>query len=227
MGLISLHSTSPRSRFWRSSPLSITYSDRMPRLGGDESDGELYKLAVSGDRDAVEALVERYHGDLVVYVRSKTNVASAAEDAVAEAWLRFFRHLKDAGDDPARALAKPESIRFWLYRTALNALNDQFRSSGRQATLADRATSEARALGRTSYQPDELADLEGEERRSALRAAFRQLGERCRELLALLTSDPPPSYAEISELLGIPVGSIGPTRQRCLASLRQHLGAVV
>lgn len=196
----------------------------MARLNGTESDGELYKLAVSGDRDAVEAMVDRHHGDLLLFLRSKTNVVAAAEDAVAEAWLRFFRHLKEAAADEGRMLDKPESVRFWLYRTAVNALNDHFRSSGRQSELSERATTEARAQGRTAFEPDELADLEGEERRSALRVAFVKLSERCRELLALLAADPPLSYRDISELTGRPVGSIGPTRQRCLASLREHMG---
>lgn len=198
----------------------------MARVSGTESDGELYKLAVAGDRAAVEALVARHQGDLLISIRSKTNVPAAAEDAVAEAWLRFFRHLREASARPERALTKPESVRFWLYRTAFNALNDHFRSSSRQADLAERATVEARAQGRTSYQPDELAGLEGEERRSTLRDAFARLSEGCRELLALLATDPPLSYADVAELIGRPVGSIGPTRQRCLASLRQEMGAV-
>lgn len=196
----------------------------MARLNRSESDGELYKLAVAGDRAAVEVIVDRHHGDLLLYLRSKTRVVAAAEDAVAEAWLRFFRHLKDAAENPDRALNKPESVRFWLYRTAVNALNDHFRSSGRQSELSERVTSEARAHGSTAYEQDELAGLEGEERRSALRDAFGRLNERCRELLALLSTDPPLSYTDISELTGRPVGSIGPTRQRCLASLRQEMG---
>lgn len=196
----------------------------MALLSGSESDGELYKLAVGGDRGAVEALVDRHHESLVLYLRSKTNVVSVVDDAVGEAWLRFFRHLREAAENDDRALQKPESIRFWLYRTALNALNDQFRSSSRQTDLSQRATSEAEALGGTFYQPDELADLEGEERRSALRDAFVRLGDRCRELLGLLATDPPLSYAEVAELTGRPIGSIGPTRQRCLASLRQLMG---
>ncbi|MEM9562929.1 MAG: sigma-70 family RNA polymerase sigma factor [Actinomycetota bacterium] len=196
----------------------------MARLSGDESDGELYKRSIGGDRVAVEALVERHHADLTLYLRSKTNVMAAVDDAVAEAWLRFFRHLKEAAADHERALHKPESIRFWLYRTALNALNDQFRSSGRQTDLAKRATVEAEAQGHTAYQPDELAGLEGDERRSALREAFRSLGDRCRELLGLLATDPPLSYAEVAELTGRPIGSIGPTRQRCLADLRKLMG---
>lgn len=189
-----------------------------------ESDGELYKLAVGGDRAAVEAIVERHHGDLLLFLRSKTNMAAVAEDAVAEAWLRFFRHLKDAAANPDRALNKPESVRFWLYRTAVNALNDHFRSSTRQSELSERVTSEAKTQGQTAFEPDELAGLEGEARRSALRDAFVHLSDRCRELLSLLATDPPLSYTEISELTGRPVGAIGPTRQRCLASLRRQMG---
>ena len=44
----------------------------------------------------------------------------------------------------------------------------------------------------------------------------------CQQLIALLTADPPVSYAEISARLGIPIGSIGPSRSRCLARLRRH-----
>jgi RNA polymerase sigma factor (sigma-70 family) len=193
---------------------------------GTKSDGELYELAVGGHRDAVEAMVQRHHGDLTFYIRAKTDAKAAADDAVAEAWLRFFRHLKEAAEDPGKALQKPESIRFWLYRTAFNALNDQFRASGRQSSLADRATSEARSQGRTAYQPDELANLEGEERRLVLRNALRRLSEQCRELLTLMCADPPLSYQEIAEILGRPVGSLGPTRQRCLTQLRREMGVV-
>lgn len=66
------------------------------------------------------------------------------------------------------------------------------------------------------------------ERNAALRAAFAELPPRCYQLLSMLVSDPPPPYAEISAKLGIPVGSIGPTRARCLARLRRspHLAAL-
>jgi RNA polymerase sigma factor (sigma-70 family) len=190
-------------------------------------DGELYKRAVTGDRSAVEALVSRHHGDLVLYLRARTRVEGAAEDAVAEAWLQFFRHVKKAGEDPSRALDKPESIRFWLYRTAVNALNTYFRGQGRQAELADRATAEAETQGLTVQDDDDLATLdaiEGEERRVRLRDALSRLGEQCRELLSLMAADPPLSYAEIAELTGRPVGSLGPTRQRCLSQLRRQMG---
>jgi DNA-directed RNA polymerase specialized sigma24 family protein len=60
------------------------------------------------------------------------------------------------------------------------------------------------------------------ERHAALRAAVAQLPSRSQQLLALLTADPPMPYAQISAALGIPIGSIGPLRSRCLRQLRAH-----
>ena len=67
------------------------------------------------------------------------------------------------------------------------------------------------------------------ERNAALRAACAELPHRCHELLSLLMSDPPPGYAYISATLGLRVGSIGPTRARCLERLRRspHLTGVL
>jgi RNA polymerase sigma factor (sigma-70 family) len=58
------------------------------------------------------------------------------------------------------------------------------------------------------------------ERNAAWRAAFAELPPRCQKMLAMLMTDPPYSYAEISAALNIPVGSIGPQRARCLQRLR-------
>jgi RNA polymerase sigma factor (sigma-70 family) len=67
------------------------------------------------------------------------------------------------------------------------------------------------------------------ERDAALRAAFAELPRACYELLSMLISDPPPAYADISATLGMPVGSIGPMRARCLDRLRRspHLADVL
>jgi DNA-directed RNA polymerase specialized sigma24 family protein len=58
---------------------------------------------------------------------------------------------------------------------------------------------------------------------AALHAALAQLPARCQQLLAMLSSDPPRSYAEISVALRIPIGSIGPQRTRCLNHLRRSM----
>jgi len=60
------------------------------------------------------------------------------------------------------------------------------------------------------------------ERHAALCEAFLRLPPCCRRLIAVLIEDPPLSYAEISARLGISVGSIGPTRRRCLDKLRHY-----
>jgi DNA-directed RNA polymerase specialized sigma24 family protein len=76
--------------------------------------------------------------------------------------------------------------------------------------------------------PDEQAltpeqELRLARRHAALREAFRHLPPCCQRLIALLIEDPPVPYAEISARLGIPVGSIGPSRGRCLDKLRRYL----
>jgi DNA-directed RNA polymerase specialized sigma24 family protein len=67
------------------------------------------------------------------------------------------------------------------------------------------------------------------ERNAALWAAFAELQPGCHELLSLLVADPPLAYADISARLNIPVGSIGPTRARCLNRLRRspHLAGII
>jgi RNA polymerase sigma factor (sigma-70 family) len=75
--------------------------------------------------------------------------------------------------------------------------------------------------------PDEQArtaeeELLAAERHAALREAFRGLPPDGQQLILLLIEDPPVPYAEISARLGIPMGSIGPTRRRCLDKLRRH-----
>ena len=56
---------------------------------------------------------------------------------------------------------------------------------------------------------------------AGLRAALAELPLPCQHLLAMLLTDPTPSYAEISAALEIPLGSIGPQRGRCLGRLRR------
>jgi DNA-directed RNA polymerase specialized sigma24 family protein len=80
--------------------------------------------------------------------------------------------------------------------------------------------------------PTEEAVLAAEtEREDAARAAmmwraFSRLSGRCRELLRILMAAPPPSYAEVAAALGLPVGSIGPTRARCLQRLREEMAGI-
>ena len=65
-------------------------------------------------------------------------------------------------------------------------------------------------------------ELLAAQRHAALREAFLDLPPSDQWLIALLIEDPPVPYAQISARLGIPIGTIGPTRSRCLAKLRRH-----
>lgn len=73
-----------------------------------------------------------------------------------------------------------------------------------------------------AVEPPDTADDES----AALHGALASIGERCHRLLTLLfLTDPPPDYTAISAALGVPIGSIGPTRARCLAKLHAALEA--
>ena len=63
-----------------------------------------------------------------------------------------------------------------------------------------------------------------EERDALLWQAFAHLDDACRQLLRVLMADPPPAYAAVAAALEVPIGSIGPTRSRCLSKLRRMAG---
>ena len=79
-----------------------------------------------------------------------------------------------------------------------------------------------RRTSRTVSPAEAELEVLAAERHAALREAFTQLPPRCQELVGLLLADPPVPYADISAKLGIPVGSIGPSRARCLDRLRRY-----
>ena len=79
--------------------------------------------------------------------------------------------------------------------------------------------------GPARHEPEVDEALLAAERAAGVREAMTQLPWRWQRLMEMLMADPPASYAEISDELGLPVGSIGPTRGRCLARLRVLLAA--
>jgi RNA polymerase sigma factor (sigma-70 family) len=166
--------------------------------------------AKRGDQRSWNGLVERY-APLVWGVCRRYGLADAdAHDVGQTVWLRLVEHLP--------ALREPAALPGWLITT-----------TRRECAVVQRAVRE-RARREQVEETDITADPEAtavdrwlvaEERGAALRAAFDDLPPRCRELLALLLADPPVSYAEISTRLEMAVGSIGPSRARCLDRLRQ------
>ena len=171
----------------------------------------LVTRARNGDRQAWDALVDRYAPLIWSICRRYRLEAADAQDAAQNVWLKLVDHLGRLRD--------PAALPGWLATTTR-------RECGRILRAARRPCDAGYALAAGTI-PDDHAqpaeqDLLAAERYAALREAFGQLPPGCQQLLVLLIHDPALSYAEISARLGIPVGSIGPSRRRCLDKLRRH-----
>jgi len=169
---------------------------------------ELVAAAAAGDHEAWGALVERYTSLLWSVARSFRLSEADAADVVQTTWLRLVEHL-DRVDDPERLPGwLATTVRRECLRLVRRASHESY---GPLAEVAD-----------DSPAPD--SGVLKDERDAVLWQAFAQLDDACRQLLRVLIADPPPAYAAVSAALDIPVGSIGPTRARCLGKLRRMTG---
>jgi RNA polymerase sigma factor (sigma-70 family) len=181
----------------------------------DPSSIYLVTRAQTGDQQAWDLLVERYAPLVWSICRRYRLGGPGAEDVSQNVWLRLVDQLDRIRD--------PAALPGWLATT-----------TSRECAKALRAARGPHAAGQpleAENIPDAKAataeqELEQKlllaERHAALREAFADLLPDCQRLLALLIEDPPVPYDKISAALGIPVGSIGPNRGRCLDKLRRH-----
>jgi RNA polymerase sigma factor (sigma-70 family) len=176
--------------------------------GQDEEVTRLVRAAAAGEHGAWDRLVSRYVALLwSIALRHGLNESDAA-DVVQNTWLRLFEHIEDIRE-PARVgawlatTAQRESLRIVAQRQRVVPSDDQATFDG-----ADRlqAPVDERLLAR--------------EQAAEARAALHTLPPTWQSLVELLTQDPPLSYEEIGAGLGVPIGSIGPTRGRCVRRLR-------
>ncbi|MEV6692016.1 sigma-70 family RNA polymerase sigma factor [Micromonospora sp. NPDC051196] len=177
------------------------------------SASDLVAAAANGDESAWAELVRRYTPLVYSVIRSHDLTAADAADVNQTVWLRLVERL-----DQVR---EPEALAGWL---SVTTRRECYRMSrlGRRTQPVDPSDDALEAYHGTwadAVAPDE--DLLRAERGQALREGFAQLPSRCQELLSLLTADPPLSYRQIADRLGVPVGSIGPTQARCLRRLRE------
>jgi len=183
---------------------------------------DLVTAALRGDKAGWEALVYRYSGLVWSVARGYRLGSADSADVFQTTWLRLVEHLGRISD--------PGQVGAWLATTARHEALRIARGVTRTVP-ADDAT--LIALGLVDNHSPERAALEAEEvQLDAARAAdlWRALGElsaRCQELLRLLVAWPQPSYLEVAAALDMPVGSIGPTRARCLRRLRDRLSGHV
>lgn len=182
---------------------------------------QLVAAAGHGDEDAWQALVARYTPLVASVIHGFRLSRADAEDVGQTVWLRLVEHLD--------ALRDPQALPAWVITTTRHECLRLLRSGRRTEAVDPTAghgeldTAEAvrcEPLARADLrEPDE--QVLRNERHHALLAAFAELPDYQRDLLLLLIDDPPVPYHEISRRLGIPVGSIGPTRARALQRLRE------
>ncbi len=165
--------------------------------------------ASKGDQGAWNAITDRFTNLLWSIARSYRLGHDDAGDVVQNTWLRLLENLTK--------IDNPEALPGWLATTARREALGVLRRRSRTVLTRDED------LG--VDLPDPVADqldsaLLEDERDVQLWESFAQLPERCQQLLRVLMACDRPVYAEVSAAFDMPIGSIGPTRMRCLARLR-------
>jgi RNA polymerase sigma factor (sigma-70 family) len=170
---------------------------------------ELLVAAAAGESAAWDELVERYARLVWAVARGFALSASDAADVSQTTWLRLVEHLDK--------LREPEHLGGWLATTARHECLRLLRRNGREIVGFDAD------LDFEAGEPTPETVVLDTERDRLLWQSLGEISQRCQVLLRALATAPPPSYQDISAALGMPVGSIGPTRARCLDSLKRRV----
>jgi RNA polymerase sigma factor (sigma-70 family) len=176
----------------------------------DSSVSALVARARAGDQPAWNELVERY-APLVWSICNRYRLSRQDIDDIGQTvWLLLVEQLGN--------IRQPAALPGWLATTTQRECLRVLRAASRYDSFGSSVDS----LGLRD-QPTPVIEQEviEAELHAALRTAFADLPARCRQLLSMLLSDPPHSYAEISATVSIAIGSIGPQRARCLEKLRR------
>jgi RNA polymerase sigma factor (sigma-70 family) len=186
----------------------------MAEQGLDSSGvAQLVRRAADGDRQAWERLVDQF-ARLIWAITAEFRLGeSDAADVAQTTWLRLLEHID--------RIEYPDRVGSWLAATARNECLRSIAARKRVVLGHDDADLDSTV----AHEPDIDARLLADERARVVQDAMSCLPRRWQRLLELLMADPPASYAEISDQLDLPIGSIGPTRGRCLARLRIVLQA--
>ena len=175
-----------------------------------EETAELVRRAAAGEREAWNALVRQFNGLIWAIVRQHRLSQEDAQDATQVVWLRLLENL--------RSLHDPSRVGAWLATTARYECLRLIRFRRRMVSAVDDLL---------ESQVDPVASPEEivteRNHRQAVLEVVRILGPRCQRLLELSAFKL--HYQEIARLLDMKVGSIGPTRKRCLDQLRRLLRA--
>lgn len=164
--------------------------------------------AREGSQAAWNALVDRYAALVWSVCRSFRLSDADGGDVSQTVWLRTVEHLAN--------IREPAALPGWLVTTTRRECIKLCGSKPRKWWSVDAMVVEPAASEESAPDTEVLAA----ERRASVREALAQLPPHCQRLLSLLFETEENSYADISARLAIPVGSIGPTRARCLGKLR-------
>lgn len=169
----------------------------------------LVACAAVGEQWAWQELVSRFAG-LIASVGWRYGLSAADVNELQQTtWLRLVENID--------RIRQPERVGGWLATTARRECLQIIRRAGRYATGTDQLL--ANLPSGENEEPE--AGPIAEERAAAVQAAWGRLKPRCRDLLSMLITDDAVAYRDLSALLDMPVGSIGPTRARCLEHLRR------
>jgi RNA polymerase sigma factor (sigma-70 family) len=175
-----------------------------------ESSAAHFQRWRDGDQGAMDDLVQLLSPVLWQVVRGCGLDREAAEDVVQTTWLALVRS--------ADGITEARAVSGWLCTTARREAWRVSRQGSRQTPAAEEI------LDR--HLPDEPAPEQQvvlDDENARLWDCLKQLPERCQRLLRIVAAAPRPDYTAIASDLGMPVGSIGPTRGRCLEKLRLEL----
>jgi RNA polymerase sigma factor (sigma-70 family) len=180
--------------------------------GGDATsappDRELAAIvsaASAGDAAALRSLVDRFDRALRSVTRFYRLSQWDADDIIQTTWLAFLEH--------GRTLREPAAVSGWLMTTARRQSLRLLQRGMREQPTDDPTLGD-------NVDGDPHHELLAAERRAALLGALEELPLRKRRLMTLLVAKPDMSYEEVGQTLGMPIGSIGPTRLRSISHLR-------
>jgi RNA polymerase sigma factor (sigma-70 family) len=175
-----------------------------------EQSASLFQRWRAGESDALDDLVRLLSPMLWQVVRASGLDRTTAEDVVQTTWLTLVRS--------GESISEPRAVAGWLCTSARREAWRVSKQSTRQQPAEDESI--ARRL------PDEPApesQVVLDDDNSRLWASLGRLNERCQRLLRIVAAEARPDYSVIATELDMPVGSIGPTRGRCLEKLRHEL----
>ena len=198
-------------------PGSADDPQRSPAASDVEADAALVARCLRGDGSAWAALVQRYQRLVYAVARRIGLDEHGAADVFQTVFERLVQHLP--------RIADPGRLQAWIVTTAKREALLQ-RQRGRRnlsMTRADDEHGDGAEWDLADEAPIAEQALEELQQLNQLRNALDRLDPRCRELLLLLFRDEDDklSYEEVARRLSTTVGSIGPTRSRCLDKLRQ------